>query len=826
MSPSRFSPLPSSESRKRLSIFGFVVLLLSGPSSSNDFDKRLDSFVQASCIGCHDSDTETRLDFTTLDHDLGDEETFRKWVGVFDRVDRGEMPPPDDEPLDAKVRSDLLSELKTELVRVNRHRQETYGRVPSRRLSRQEYEHTLHDLLGIHTDLAKHLPPESESGAFDVVAASQEMSSVHVRSLLRAADLALDEAIQVGKRPSMKERDIDYFHSPYIQMWVDRPVRRGGGTIFKTDKDVVTFRGENFVFRSDANGFKPPVAGLYRIKVNAAAYQQRSSITVSLKRQNDVQGESELFAAWDLDGEDYREVSTVTYLRPDDYFYVSADELEPAPDGGIIYTSQPASSFRGEGVKIRRVTVEGPLESTWPPERTQKLFPGVQWDALSVLVVFFGAKQGYEPVLTQSPIDHIRASISELAPKAFRRPLSEEEVDAFAALAMPSLDAGRGLVSSARIPLRSILVSPELVFQTGEPGKLDGPALASRLSYFLWRSLPDETLRTIAAEGTLTNPKVLAEQVDRMLEDPKSDRFVNEFLDQWLELDHIDATTPDAFLYPEYDDVLRRAMLAETREFFTHLIEADLSVQNLIDSDFTFLNRRLAEHYGIEGVDGESMRKVTLHEDSVRGGILSHASIAKVTANGTVTTPVKRGNFVLTNLLGLPTNPPPPSAGSIEPDTRGATTIRETLQKHQSVAACAACHRRIDPPGFALECFDPVGNYRDRYRNSRGIQRELVNGLRFLHKEYDLGLPVDCSGVTEDGIEFGDLRGYKRQLCGSTEQVARNLLTKLIAFSTGGEVEFADRDEVERILDELRGDGFPLRRMIHQVVASRLFINR
>ena len=171
------------------------------------------------------------------------------------------------------------------------------------------------------------------------------MSRVHVRGLLTAADLALDEAIQLGPGPNMNPREIDYFNSPYIQMWVDRPVRRGGGMVFKTDHDVVTFRGANYVLRSDNNGFKPPIAGRYRITVKAAAHQPRSSITVSLKRQNDKQGESELFAAWDLVGKEYREVSTTKYLRPDDYIYVSADELEPAPDGRVIYNSQPALSM-------------------------------------------------------------------------------------------------------------------------------------------------------------------------------------------------------------------------------------------------------------------------------------------------------------------------------------------------------------------------------------------------------------------------------------------------------------------------------------------------
>ncbi len=805
-----------------------LLLCLAVPlhAQPEEFVTAMQPLIDAACIQCHDENTETRLNFAALGDELSDAETFRVWESIYDRIERGEMPPASEPRPDKQLLANAVASLKKRLHDTSLAVQQTAGRVPSRRLTRTEYENTLHDLLGIGGDLAKYLPPENESGAFDVVAATQEMSSVHVRGLLTAADLALDEAIQLGKKPPMAKRKIDYFNSRYIQMWVDREVRRGGGTIFKTDTDVVTFRGENFVFRSDVNGFIPPVAGRYRITVKAAAYQPRSSITVSLKLQNDTQGDSELFAAWDLAGEDYRELETTKFLRPDDYIYVSADELEPAPDGKVIYNGQPASTFGGEGVKIRRVTVEGPLETTWPPERTRKLFFGVEWKARGAIVNFFQQGSAFEPELAQSPLEHVRRIVSEFAPRAFRRNVSDEEIDGLLQLAKLSVDEKRDFVQSVRIPLRAILVSPQLLFQAGDAGQLDDVALASRLSYFLWRSLPDDELLRLADNGKLSDADVLTEQVDRMLNDPKCERFVHDFLDQWLELDRIDATTPDAYLYPEYDDVLRRAMLAETREFFAHLIEENLSVENLVNSDFTFLNRKLAEHYGIENVAGEKMRKVTLDPMSVRGGILTHASIAKVTANGTVTTPVKRGNFVLTNLLGLPPNPPPPSVGSIEPDTRGATTIRETLLKHQSVEACAVCHRRIDPPGFALECFDPVGTFRDRYRNSKGIKRELNAGLRFLHKDYNPGLRVDTSGTTEEGLRFKGIRDYKKHLRQSTEQVARNFIFRLIAFSTGGEVVFADREVVERILRETQKDGYPLRTLIHQVIASRLFTDR
>ena len=772
-------------------------------------------------MDCHDADTETRLDFTKLTQDFEKADTFRQWVKVYDRVKRGEMPPPEETQPDKAVRDEALSLLEGELKQANQRLQETIGRVPSRRLSRLEYEHTLHDLLGIGGDIARYLPPESKSGALDVVAAKQDMSSVHVKGFLKAADIALDEAIQLGTKPKMV-RVLDYVNSRYMQMWFERPVRRGGGTVFRAGDDLIMFRGQNYNLRSDHNGLRIPVAGRYRITVTGSAYQPRTSVTMSLRRQNDVQGDSELFAAWDVD-EKLRTVSTVKYLRPDDYFYVSADELEPAPDGKVIYNSQPASEFKGEGVRVRRVLVEGPLESTWPPQRTRALFPGVEWEP---------AANGryYKPVTTKSHYEHIRDAVAALAPRAFRRPVTDKEIEDLTNLAVPSLKAGHGFIASARIPLQAILISPETLFLTNEtrPMKstLTDHALASRLSYFLWRSPPDEELLHLATDGKLSDTKILDAQVNRILSDARSERFINEFLDQWLDLELIDATTPDKYLYPEYDDVLRRAMLAETRLLFRHLIDEDLSIANLIDSDFTFLNRKLAEHYGIPNVVGEEMRRVVLDEDSVRGGILTHASIAKVTANGSVTTPVKRGNFVLTSLLGLPTNPPPPGAGSIEPDTRGATTIRETLEKHQSVEACAVCHRRIDPPGFAMECFDPVGTFRTRYRISKGVKRAADAGLRFLHKDYDPGRQVDCGGQMDDGFTFTGIRDFKQHLMKSKEQVARNLVSLLITFATGAEIQFADRQEVEAILHRHENANYPLRRLIHEVVSSRMFQRR
>ena len=312
-----------------------------------------------------------------------------------------------------------------------------------------------------------------------------------------------------------------------------------------------------------------------------------------------------------------------------------------------------------------------------------------------------------------------------------------------------------------------------------------------------------------------------------MLKDEKSSRFINDFVNQWLQLKEIDATAPDKRLYPEFDNLLKTAMVEETQAFVSYLIEKDLSVENLIDSKFTFVNRRLAEHYGIKDVKGQTFRKVKLPADSPRGGLLGQAAILKVTANGTTTSPVLRGSWVLTHLLGTPPNPPPPSIGSIEPDTRGTTTIRELLDKHRNDETCASCHQLIDPPGFALECFDVIGGYRQKFRNKENGDRvtdKTIHGRNIW--EYKYGLDVDASGELPDGQTFDGIKQYKKLLVQQKEQVARHLISQLVVYSTGAEIQFADRDEVEAILDRCRDSDFGMRTMIHEVIQSKLFLEK
>ena len=334
--------------------------------------------------------------------------------------------------------------------------------------------------------------------------------------------------------------------------------------------------------------------------------------------------------------------------------------------------------------------------------------------------------------------------------------------------------------------------------------------------------MPDQELFDLAENGELGDPNVLAQQVDRMLADEKSKRFVTDFLGQWLDLHEINATTPDENLYPEYDDVLSKSILEETELFFSELIRENLAVSNLIDSDFAFLNRRLAQHYRIPGIKGQQLRKVTLPADSPRGGILTQASVLKTTANGTVTSPVVRGNFVLTNILGTPPSPPPPNVGSIEPDTRGTTTIRETLDAHRNIEACAMCHRKIDPPGFALESFDPIGTHRVNYRATKGDGAfQLFRG-----GTYKRGPKVDPSGVTPEGVKFAGIDEYKKLLLEQNDKIAKHFISQLVVYSTGGEIQFADREELAAIIKRTQQQEYPVKSIMHEVVQSKMFRNK
>jgi hypothetical protein len=499
------------------------------------------------------------------------------------------------------------------------------------------------------------------------------------------------------------------------------------------------------------------------------------------------------------------------------------------------------------GVAFQWIEVEGPLDEESAGSGYRALFGDLPFrreaSGVTVQIVLPPAAPGQNAggrggrfgprmqdvaveVITDHPHEDAERLLRSFMAQAYRRPVEEAQYKRFLELFNQQFAQGRGFTRSLLSAYTAVLTSPRFLYVQESPGKLDDYALATRLSLFLWNSAPDSELRSLAASGRLHNPAVLKAQTDRLLDDPRSRRFIDAFTDYWLDLRKIDDSSPSTTLYNDYelDDPLKLAAVEETRLFVRELIATNLPARNIINSDFTFLNERLAKHYGIPGVTGTAMRKVTLPKDSVRGGLLTQASVLKVTANGTTTSPVTRGVWIMERVLGFQTAPPP-GVPAIEPDIRGAVTIRQQLEHHRADPTCASCHRKIDPPGFALESFDVMGGWRDRYRAfAEGEKPEPGIGLSGQRYAFHYGLPVDSAGALSDGRSFHNIREFKKILLDDEElTVARNVTGQLATYATGAPIGFSDRKQVDEILDKSRASGYGVRSIVHGIVESNLF---
>lgn len=561
---------------------------------------------------------------------------------------------------------------------------------------------------------------------------------------------------------------------------------------------------------------------------------------------------------------------------------VGAMDFTPKPSVGEIEVQLAGGEgIRTDGMRLFRTRVNGTDEQYVNPLATPEGMPGyaVQWlevvgpledpQATKGYELLFGdlpmrrlneGEKGGVPIETvtpysdppiggptigapfvfpRSPINSVTVEVVSDAPqrdaqkllrsfveKAYRRPVNNADVKPFLGLFNRELELGSGFARSMLTAYTGVLVSPSFVFVEEKPGKLDDWALATRLALFLWNSTPDATLRARAAKGELHKPEVLKREIARMLDDTKSRRFVDAFTDYWLDLRKIDDTSPSATLYNDYelDEPLKLAALEETQLFFAELLRSDLPARNVVASDFTYLNERLAQHYGIDGVTGTKMRRVSLPRESDRGGLMTMASVLKVTANGTTTSPVLRGHWITERILGIETRPPPPNVGAVEPDIRGAVTIRQQLAKHREHPSCASCHVKMDPAGFALESFDVMGARRERYRavadDVKPIPGYGMNGQAFA---FHYGPEVDAAGELPDGRTFRDVKDFKRLILADETSIARNLAKQLIAFGTGAPVRFTDRDELERILERASARNYGVRTLVEEIVRSDLF---
>ncbi len=434
-------------------------------------------------------------------------------------------------------------------------------------------------------------------------------------------------------------------------------------------------------------------------------------------------------------------------------------------------------------------------------------------------------------VESNNPAQDAERLLRAFLPTAYRRTVEESDVQRLLALFKSRYDRGIGFAGALTACYTAALASEKFVYlDDGDPGRLDDYALASRLALFLWNSQPDAALLRHVTAGDLHQPEVLQAETNRLLADPRSRRFIDAFCDYWLEIRKMDETTPDLNLYNDYfiDDALVEDAAEETRLFVNDLVQRNLPARNIVDSDFVFLNERLATHYGIRGVLGVEFRRVSLPAKSVRGGLMTQAAVLKVTANGTSTSPVLRGKWINERILGYEIPLPPAAVKAVDVDVRGATTIREQLDKHRADESCAMCHRKIDPAGFALESFDVLGGYRTRYRAiaEKGQTPAVGFGHNGWPLRYFLALPVDPSGQLPDGRAFKDVRELKNLLLQDEPLIARNIARQLVIFATGAPIGFSDRAKLDQILQSTASSHYGVRSIVNAIIQSDLFLKK
>lgn len=802
-------------SMRRRIIAGAVALWPAAEAAAADLAADARGFLSEHCLACHDAGAKKGgLDLTSLSWRPDDPKTFGRWVEVFDKVDGEQMPPPSEDRPALAERSTFLGPLRQALRDANLARQSSEGRVVLRRLNRVEYENTVHDLLAIDIPLQPYLPEDASSHGFDNVSEGLRLSMLHMEQYLEAADAAISAALDLRRRPETLRKRLRYHDEESVR----DDLKKSGRKSFLVLPEAVVIFSDNSP--TALRQWSVKARGRYRIRVAASAYQPAGR-PAWLKLYATNFKVQRLLGYFDLPVDIPREVEVVADLEEGELLNLSPYDTDYDDKGRGIY-GIGSETYKGRGVAVKWVEVEGPLLESWPPS-VNRLFGAIQ--VRPIEKPKGGGNDGRAAAFTVAPADPRSAAeavLREFASRAFRRPVEPAEVARYARLAHKGLDEGRSFEDAMRVAFRAVLASPRFLFLDEAPGPLDDRALACRLSYFLGSTPPDDELRDLAARGELGRPEILRRQVERLLDSPRAGALVEDFVGQWLELRQIDFTRPDRKLYPEFDDILKAAMVGETRAFFAELLRTDAPLSNLIHSDFLMLNRRIAEHYGITGITGEEFRRVPLPSDCHRGGVLTQASVLKVTANGTVSSPVLRGAWVMRRLLGEPPPPPPANVPTFEPDTRGTTTVREQLARHRDQAACAGCHARIDPPGFALEGFDVIGGWRDRYRAEKGDPARTIFRGREVW-EYKLGPKVDASGETADGKAFRDIDEFKRLLMAREDQVARTLAQNLLTYATGAGVQFADREVVESILAGLKARGGGLRTLIHEIVQSRTF---
>jgi hypothetical protein len=849
-----------------------VFIALGGSSLAATAPGAMQAFIDTHCASCHDDvEKKGNLDLTALALRPEDPKNFATWLTVHDRVATGEMPPKKKTRPPASELEAFVGSLSSTLVAAERGHG-TEGRATQRRLNRYEYENAVRDLLGTPwLQIKDGLPEDGEALRFNKIGDALDISHVNMARYLAVAEDALRQVM--AKEAERPETKVTRYYAREQRSFAGRMTY----SVFNTRAERATFPVLGTQAQPDVRSTKQPIT------VGAAdpETREREAMGVVASSYEPIELRFEKFKAPVSGRYKLRMSAYSVWVGPgkappgkaDRWWIPNFDDVSPGkrPEPLTIYSELPPRSLRrlgafdvgtepttgelevdlltGEmirpdavrffrsrpsnwvnplatkegqpGVAFRWLEVEGPIVATWPSAGHTLMFGNLPLRKND---------RGVVEVISAQPEVDAEELLRGFVARAYRRPTNDSELKRFLPVIHGALKAGSSFTDAMILGYTAVLCSPSFLCLEEKPGALDDHAIAARLAFFLWNSAPDAELRAVADRGELRkSAAVLRAQTTRLLAHPKARQFVDAFLDYWLDLRKIQATSPDSALYNDYylDDLLIESSLEETQLFFAELLRKDLPARNLIASDFAMINERLADHYGLPSVDGVNLRRVALPPESPRGGLLTQASVLKVTANGTNTSPVLRGAWIMERILGMPPPPPPPSVPAVEPDIRGANTIRQLLDKHRSEESCAACHTRIDPAGFALESFDVMGGWRDKYRAiAEGVTPVTGIGKGGLKFTFHHAQPVDASGELWDGRKFTDIRDFKQLLLADEKQIARNLARQLVVYATGAPVRFSDRAAIESILQRASASGYGVRTLIQEIVLSELFLQK
>ena len=742
-------------------------------------EPQLEKFLAQNCVKCHGP--EEQKGKVRLDRSVGvlfaNEDLLETIAAV---LEAGEMPPEKAPQPTAVARADALQIIHKRLLAQR-------SANPLKRLTRVEYTNTMRDLFGVDFDLTGLLPSDHVEHGFDKFGEVHLMSPHQVMAYLKTARFIAERVLpDVKPRTRTWEFDARYFHG-------SKNFATGGGGDYRDGDDYVLtgFRPyrSNLHFSVDPESYDQfviPAFGVYRLEVRARSEKSKEGEVIGINLGDGRHPTNFQMIRRIPMPHGSKGFTTELTLKAGDQLAFTFDSAR------VPGRSLAKKPHNGPAMRFSHMKVTGPLTEQWPTAAMQAILP----------------KQGMKP---GELVDHLALLLTQ-------RPLAAEDRKAFVDIARVKEKSGASMTATARSVLIALLASPHFIYKA-ESLELTAVERAYRLSYFLWNSAPDISLLNAARSGALS--KNSSGQVERMLKDPKAGRFIDDFTRQWLQRDKVDDFGPDVRVFKNVRRMTVDSMGREGRELFRYLLENGLSMEHFIDSDYVMANDRLARFYALPAVKGDKFVPVKLPKDSERGGLIAQAGFLKLTSTDFATSPIHRGSWILKNLYNEKIEPPADILIN-EPDIRGTTTIREAILKHQQLESCARCHSKIDPLGFALEYYDPVGRKRSEYRHVEELPIERED-TTFTRKLKFTKVPIEAAMKLPNGLEVRDLPTLKAALMVDKERIFKGIIGKLISYAHGREVTRADRPYIDAVFKSAAKQNNSLRTAIHAIVAHPEF---